>query len=255
MISFEEFMEITDFEKHPITNDEEKIYEDAQACKTMYDLGKNGFIVPYRIAREDVYNLLYEYERIVIKDDFYNWIKKQDIAMSRDEFEKHAVKYIYINLFESRNGWYYVDLKTRLRDLLKDDSTRLKRVDQTFLTYESELFFPCACALLSLIEGALGEATNSPSTKFYELLNTLAEQNKDSILNLGASNIKGFVSEIAKSANFTTDQEPNELNRHWLLHGRSRRDIWKSDCLSLFNMFEIVLELWKGDLPCPTSPT
>ena len=47
---------------------------------------------------------------------------------------------------------------------------------------------------------------------------------------------------LAKTVSFNMT-EPENLNRHWLLHGRAERIPTKSDCLKLFNIIELVIDI------------
>ena len=43
-----------------------------------------------------------------------------------------------------------------------------------------------------------------------------------------------FIRKLYQKTDFTTE-EPDNINRHWLLHGRSAFEIEELDCIRLFN--------------------
>ena len=127
------------------------------------------------------------------------------------------------------------------------------RIQQVLKAFEDGLYYPCACAVTTMIEGTLGETAKSAETSMKKLINSVSfkvnHPEKDYILN----NLKGFISVLTKSLNFINDSEPTILNRHWLLHGRIKKEIRKIDCLILLNAFREILELLNGFVPEDTS--
>ena len=212
-----------------------------------YNLGKKGLIFPGKIKRGDMAFFLH--------CDFESIQKAKDEIKSRkanqEEIDDESV-YTFIHLqsfqriFEFSNGKYYNVLKNELKKYYSESADESIKMQQILQAFEDGLYYPCACALAAMIEGTLGRAAQSADTRLYELIKNVSPEREHPEKDLILENLKGFISELAKSSRFVTEQEPTFLNRHWLLHGRSEKEIKKIDCLILLNALREILELIHG---------
>ena len=207
------------------------------------ELGAHGFLLPYGLTYDDTARLLYGISRKFEDDDLYDQARKSNPDITKTELLVSVAKTVYTELFEWNHGRLFVILRDRLLEKTENDSAKYEKIRQVLFAFEHGLYYPCACGLVSMIEGELGKASHSSSTKLYELIRLLKEQERQGEDEIIFENVCGYISQLARSANFVHDEEPDSINRHWLLHGRNERKIDRFDCLSLLNLYEEILVL------------
>ena len=111
-------------------------------------------------------------------------------------------------------------------------------VEECWIAYQHQLYAICAISLLAVIEGVLSEfSANKKNTNMKDVCSkyiaSISESESIIIKNVWHS-YEQFVSKLYESSNFN-DIEPPNINRHWLLHGRSSFDVDEVDCIRLFN--------------------
>lgn len=242
LIPLDEFLEFSDFEKYPLTAVELETMHSERFQNAAFRLGQIGVIIPYRMEKEDVYRFSMAFLALLTTDEPYKSIYDSTCAITKEEYEEEVCDVLFEYLYSKSDSWYFRDMRNKVLDDIQYDDLLMDRLSQAFLAYDQELFFPCACSLMALLEGVLGNYASSGSTKLYELTNILSSD-KQVLFPVASANLKGFISELAKSAHFVKDSEPIRLNRHWLLHGRSRKTIGKIDCIRLLCAFQLIIEL------------
>ena len=224
------------------SSDEYVLVPLSELQNAMRDFGRLGLLFPIGMTREDACRMMYTIK--VLNDDAYKkMIITDDPDMSEDDFNTLVLKTAYLDLFEWNDGRLYTVMKDQVLKSAAESMEKHEKLRQAFATYEQELYYPCACALVSMVEGEMGKALDSSSTKLYELMRLLSRQSNHPEKVFIYEGLAGFLSQLARSANFAHDQEPESINRHWLLHGRSERRVDKLDCLSLFTMYREIIEL------------
>ena len=120
----------------------------------------------------------------------------------------------------------------------KIKSGLIKIVEECWTAYQQQLYVICAISLLTVIEGVLSEfSTNKKKTNMKEVCSEYIasmSENESVIIKNVWNSYEQFISKLYASSNFN-DIEPANINRHWLLHGRSSFDVDKVDCIRLFN--------------------
>lgn len=113
-----------------------------------------------------------------------------------------------------------------------------KMVRECWTAFQNRLYAICATSLLSVIEGVLSEFSDDKSD--IRMMKVCQKQ-VDEFPEDGSSILKhiwisynNFIRNLYQKSDFKQD-EPDEVNRHWLLHGRSDFEIEEIDCLRLFN--------------------
>lgn len=116
-----------------------------------------------------------------------------------------------------------------------------KMVNECWTAFQSKLYAICATSLLSVIEGVLSEFSDD---KADIRMMKVCQKQVDEFPEDGSSIMKhvwisynNFIRNLYQKSDFKQD-EPDEVNRHWLLHGRSDFEIEEIDCLRLFNAVE-----------------
>ena len=61
-----------------------------------------------------------------------------------------------------------------------------------------------------------------------------------------------FIGKLYAKSDFSAE-EPEEINRHWLLHGRSEYDISEIDCIRLINAIQSLCMIYDTDNKCETE--
>ena len=116
-----------------------------------------------------------------------------------------------------------------------------KMVRECWDAFQSKLYAICATSLLSVIEGVLSEFSDDKSdVRMMKVCQKHVDefpQDGSSILKHVWISYNNFIRNLYLKSDFKQD-EPDEVNRHWLLHGRSDFEIEEIDCLRLFNAVE-----------------
>lgn len=116
-----------------------------------------------------------------------------------------------------------------------------KVVRECWIAFQRKLYAICATSLLSVIEGVLSEFSDDKSdVRMMKVCQKHVDefpQDGSSILKHVWISYNNFIRNLYQKSDFKQD-EPDEVNRHWLLHGRSDFEIEKIDCLRLFNAVE-----------------
>ena len=123
-------------------------------------------------------------------------------------------------------------LQSKIREGLK------KLVNECWNAFQNKLYVVSAMSLLSVIEGILSDfSDNKQDVRMMRVCQYHVDNFPE-----GDSTIEKhvwisyntFIRNLYKKSDFTSD-EPDEINRHWLLHGRSSFEIDELDCIRLFN--------------------
>lgn len=144
----------------------------------------------------------------------------------------------FLNMYFSQDD-YSITRKIIDGILASKIESGLKRmVSECWTAFQNKLFAVCATSLLSVIEGVLSEF--SDDKKDVRMMK-ICQKQVDSYPANGGTIIKHvwtsydkFIRKLYQKTDFTTE-EPDNINRHWLLHGRSAFEIDELDCIRLFN--------------------
>lgn len=129
---------------------------------------------------------------------------------------------------------------------LKDNSILF---NQAMSAYDVEMYTIAAVGLLSVIDGVLSEATkqyrntNIPSrgrTLLKKLEDTGSlDETEYAVLTLELT-FEATMDSLAAQSDFTQD-EPSNLNRHFIIHGHSKKEKTQLDCIKLMNFLYGIL--------------
>lgn len=114
----------------------------------------------------------------------------------------------------------------------------IKLVTECWSAFNTKMYAICAIALLSVIEGMLSEF--SDDKKYVKMMKVCQKYVKDfssdgsTILKHVWISYDQFIRKLYQKSDFTAD-EPETINRHWLLHGRSDFEVEEIECMKLFN--------------------
>ena len=135
-------------------------------------------------------------------------------------------------------------LDTPISDGLK------KMIRECWSAFQNKLYAVCATSLLSVIEGVLSEFSDDKSDI---RMMKVCQKHVDEFPEDGSTIMKhvwisynNFIRNLYQKSDFNQD-EPDKVNRHWLLHGRSDFEIEEIDCLRLFNAVETLCMVVKKE--------
>lgn len=115
-------------------------------------------------------------------------------------------------------------------------------VNEALYAYNSGRYRVCGIALLAVIEGGLSQfLEDKRTTNIRNLCESESNKykNEKSLKSVFWISCNDFIQVLYNHSNFN-DNEPEGLNRHWLLHGRSKYDVNEVDCMKLFNAISCI---------------
>lgn len=157
-----------------------------------------------------------------------------------------------------------------LMDSILAESTQTDILNEAIQCYKNGCFTACASLLLSLVDGTL--ISSYANSKFEnKKTGKNAEQriiNESytnyffrcpGILKLQSINFHTYISQLFDRANNFSD-EPEWINRNFVHHGMSKRQINRADCIKLFLAYLQSIRFTQYTTParcppCPTSPS
>lgn len=210
---------------------------------------QNCFLIANGITREEmcyVLNILfkkYDDDRImknITENPNFSSEEKQTLMHKQIEMDFIEIQY------EMLDKKFYTSMKENIQTKIGNYNL-YEQIKQSFMSFEKELYYPCVCGLLPIFEGIVVDSKSVKTYKWESIEESLKKKykiyfNKNNETNLEEYTLRLMSKMLTQTFDF--DQiEPNELNRHWLLHGRAERLPTKADCLTLFNIIELVLNI------------
>lgn len=134
----------------------------------------------------------------------------------------------------------YRHMKAMIKEIqeAKIKAGLIKLVTECWNAYNLKMYAICATSLLSVIEGILSEFSDD---KQDVRMKKVCQKHVDNFPSDGSTILKyvwisynQFIRNLYQKSDFTAD-EPETINRHWLLHGRSDFEVQEIDCMKLFN--------------------
>lgn len=147
-----------------------------------------------------------------------------------------------VNVF--MEDFYSADNYRNMKKLIYDiQNSRIKAglikvTSECWQAFQNKLYTVCATSLISVIEGILSEF--SEDKRNIKMMMVCQKQVNDfpadgsTIAKHVWISYNDFIRNLYQKREFTCD-EPTEINRHWILHGRSNFEIEEIDCMRLFN--------------------
>lgn len=149
-----------------------------------------------------------------------------------EDINQFLFEFFKYNDYEPANRMIIGILSSSISEGLK------KMAKECWTAFQGHLYAICATSLLAVIEGLLSEFSED---KNDVRMMRVCQKQEDNFPAGGSTIAKHtwmsynrFIRNLYKKSDFTSE-EPEEINRHWLLHGRSDFEITELDCLRLFN--------------------
>ncbi|PWF67203.1 hypothetical protein CBX98_24600 [Vibrio sp. T9] len=142
-------------------------------------------------------------------------------------------------LIESWENSYNQNAESLFEDILNDCPEQWKDLMQECIScYHAGKYVICIPALLVIFEGLLSiKIYNFDIDKTHyrdPMMNGIRSNHYAGIDTLKMLSIKEYVSNVFKKSTFS-GTAPNNLNRHWIMHGRGCISSNKLEALQLFN--------------------
>ncbi len=122
--------------------------------------------------------------------------------------------------------------------------------NQTIDAYKSELYSLAVLGCTAIIDNTLSLASDNPTHKNFARYKTLLDKTKDLALfnndDYALFTLLITFERVAKSLynhqQFDEKNEPKSLNRHWIVHGRSKKEYTQLDFIKLiYFLYGIIL--------------
>lgn len=131
------------------------------------------------------------------------------------------------------------------------ESRLIKAFDECVYAFEHQKYVICINTLIPILEGIISEffydKNNIMMKKVCRVQLERSNNNEFNLDRIAWSINLNFIERLYLKSEFDKD-EPLNINRHWLLHGRSSYDINIIDCLKIINAidtFSCLLEFQK----------
>jgi len=119
---------------------------------------------------------------------------------------------------------------------------------QTVAAYRNKQYDLAAVGIISVIDSVLSDISGNRVTNIFKRANAILKkvEETDSIENEEFAvlvltwTFRKTMESISANSDFNS-KEPKNLNRHWIMHGRSRRRRTQLDCIKLLNFLYGIL--------------
>lgn len=224
------------------------------------DILCNNKDLPYYKTESGTYNELKshsdifqeEYNKMVVSISKQGWTIPLDIDIKH--FDKLKECYTDSELLNDFFVDYYVKGKFNLmcRKIKKSFTNQANIVsfDECLEAFNSGMYNISITSLITLFESLLSEfGDNKNDVRMMRIckFNCDEEINKgNKIKSLCWNSMYEFVQVVYQKSDFSSD-EPLEINRHWIEHGRTEKIYKKSDCLKVINALSTLTIIKQND--------
>jgi hypothetical protein len=123
---------------------------------------------------------------------------------------------------------------------------------QVITSYRNKQYDLAAVGAMSVIDGVLSDISGDTTTSIFSRANAILKkveetdslENEEFAVLALAMTFKKTMESISTRSEFR-GKEPKNLNRHWIMHGRSHRRRTQLDCIKLFNFLYGILLIEK----------
>lgn len=133
------------------------------------------------------------------------------------------------------------------------DGNNARILSQAIDSFSIKNYDLCAIGITVVIDGELSVVTGNPGTNIKRRIEPLLEKLDDdevlsedeySLFSLYLT-VDATMKTFAASSNFGNEKEPQYINRHWTMHGRTERRKTKMDCVKLLRLLYAIILLDK----------
>lgn len=145
--------------------------------------------------------------------------------------------------YESNNGEQINTMLEHCREaeIIQPQSDLYSQIEWS---YRNERYNLAAVGLMALLDGMMAVASGDIGTSLKKKLDLIMNKmSLEQMLSKEEVSILTFTKTIQATNNtmfahsdFSQVAEPQEINRHWIVHGRTTRQYTKLDCIKMFSM-------------------
>lgn len=160
------------------------------------------------------------------------------------------------NVVETIEEYYTKDSDREINAVIercqkaKQTSTYLELFSQIMTAYQAKHYHLACLGMLTVVDGTLSDVSEDIRTGYKPRLEEIEKkitekfelsdfEKKFMCIYIA---MKNFEETIFKFSDFSQD-EPDELNRHWLIHGRTRREYTKIDFIKTILWLDAIIFL------------
>ncbi len=243
-------IEMKKIEKFPAARRKKIIKE--RAC----DIMLNNFDLPFHKIEGAPHeplpsataSLEEEYKEPLIKMAKHGWTIPQSMALysfssivpfvdDEEKVDKYFSEYYQEKVFEK--------MVKHIENSLNNPA-HVQGFNECITAYKTKMFTICLSGLTPILEGVLslyGDSLNDVRMiRICQYHADEAARKKQKIKSLCWLSMGEFVRVLFEKSKFD-EVEPNKLNRHWLIHGRSSKIGEQADCLRLFNAISTLVSI------------
>ncbi len=170
-------------------------------------------------------------------------VKVESLMKYKDTSKNQTFEEQWVEVqYEMHDKKFYNEMKDNILQ-----NFDVEQIKQCFFAFECQQYYICVCGLLPLMERIIVSDKKDVKYDWNQLEDDFKKRYHSYFNNDTENNLKEYVVRLIlrKLAGFEKfdQKEPDYLNRHWILHGRTDRLPTKADCLRLFNIIELILDI------------
>ena len=127
-----------------------------------------------------------------------------------------------------------------------DNQGQKKRFEEAYSIFKQGMYSSCLTVLTTILEGVISSFGDDPKdVRVMRICNYHASEEKNngnSIKSLCWQSIYEYTTLLFEKSDFSKN-EPDETNRHWLVHGRTSQIGEKVDCIRVINALSTISNL------------
>lgn len=118
-----------------------------------------------------------------------------------------------------------------------------KRFEEGYSIFQQGMYSSCLTVMTTILEGVISSSGDDPKdVRVMRICNYHASEEKktgNSIKSLCWQSIYEYTTLLFEKSDFSKE-EPDEVNRHWLVHGRTSQIGEKTDCIRVINALSTI---------------
>jgi hypothetical protein len=192
------------------------------------------FLIPYHLAKK-----LADSQIIITKglsiEDFNELLDSEEVDQT------------YLDILERDKFKETKEVIAEIEDYFKDSEFEVL-IRQSFEAYSLGLYNVAIIGLLVVLDGALTKLSNNTSTNLSKKIDSIIynSSSEDNLPNMFfIITFDATVETVSAFISFE-GEEPSTLNRHWILHGRSKREYSQLDSIKIINLLYSIIILGSG---------
>lgn len=179
-----------------------------------------------------------------------NWVIPMQITNLTQLEESLALDEEIQRMYFAEDGRVFEEMIAIIRNS-KYMECKKEIFDEALKVYNLEYYFASGHMLAPLVEWLLEDDNNKANIRIYQLHERFARKFDEVSIKEPYVHIllalNGFIENYKKTVRFT-EEEPEFLNRHWIMHGRMQKPFTKYHSLQLISVLYAIVELLEVEI-------